>query len=182
MSALAAQSHVRVGVGIFILRLPPGQTHLEYPEDIEFVIGKRKGSHGAGTWSLAGGHLEFNESFEACAVREAEEEVGLKIEDVKFFTATNDIMADAGKHYVTIFVTSRLADSTAEARLMEPDKCEEWKWISWREFLKWARAEIEALEIGHVVESENTSDVLHGRIFSPLLALVRQRPGLVPVL
>lgn len=33
------------------------------------------------------------------------EETGLEVGDVKFLTATNDVMANEGKHYVTIFVT-----------------------------------------------------------------------------
>lgn len=50
-----------------------------------------------------GGHLEYSESFADCAAREALEETGLEIGDIKFLTATNDIME--GKHYVTIYVT-----------------------------------------------------------------------------
>ncbi|KAI2915344.1 hypothetical protein CBS147343_3044 [Aspergillus niger] len=60
----------RVGVGVFVIN-HKGQ----------LVLGQRKSSHGAGTWALPGGHLEFNESFEDCAAREVLEETGLNMKD-----------------------------------------------------------------------------------------------------
>ena len=32
------------------------------------------------------------------------EETGLEIENIRFLTATNDVMLAEGKHYVTVFV------------------------------------------------------------------------------
>ena len=65
-------------------------------------------THEPGTWSLAGGHLEFDETFEQCAVRETKEETGLDIEDVRFLTALETFWDWQGKryHYVTIFMTA----------------------------------------------------------------------------
>jgi 8-oxo-dGTP diphosphatase len=57
----------KVGVGVFIIK------------DKKILMGKRINSHGEGTWSLPGGHLEFFETFEDCAKREVMEETGLKI-------------------------------------------------------------------------------------------------------
>jgi 8-oxo-dGTP diphosphatase len=93
------------------------------------LIGKRKGSHGTGTWSLPGGHLEFEEMWEACAARETLEETGVRIENIRHIGTTNDIMH--GKHYVTIFMLANY--KSGEVRVREPDKCEEWKWINWEE-------------------------------------------------
>ncbi len=59
-----------------------------------------------GTYALPGGHLDFGESFEQCAAREVKEETGLNVQDVRFLTATNTVFGDAGKHYVTIFLTA----------------------------------------------------------------------------
>ncbi|KAE9395847.1 hypothetical protein BT96DRAFT_1021756 [Gymnopus androsaceus JB14] len=83
----------KVGVGVFVLN-----------REGRFVLGKRKGSHGQGTWALPGGHLEAGESFEACAAREVLEETNITIKNVRFLTATNDVMAAEGKHYVTVWV------------------------------------------------------------------------------
>ena len=59
-----------------------------------------------GTWALPGGHLEFGETFETCAEREALEETGLNITNFQYLTTINDVMEDEGKHYVTIIMGS----------------------------------------------------------------------------
>ena len=48
----------KIGVGVFVRK----GDHL--------LMIHRKGSHGAGTWSCPGGHLEWNEDFEETARRE----------------------------------------------------------------------------------------------------------------
>ena len=63
-----------------------------------------------GTHALPGGHLELNESFAACAAREVLEETGIVVDHIRFLTATNDIMHQEKKHYVTIFVGASLQD------------------------------------------------------------------------
>ena len=68
------------------------------------LLGRRKSSHGSGTWAFPGGHLEFNESIEDCAKREVFEETGIQIKNLRFGPYTNDIFADEGKHYVTLFI------------------------------------------------------------------------------
>lgn len=108
----------RVGVAVMIV------------QNYMVLLGKRKMSHGDGTWALPGGHLEFNETIEDCAKREVFEETGLLIKDVRYAAFTNDIFRDEKKHYVTLFVVSEHCHGTPE--LKEPDKCEGWKWFSWR--------------------------------------------------
>lgn len=93
-------------------------------------MGKRKGKHGPGYWAPPGGHLELGESLEACAAREAMEETGVVVSNVRFGMLTNDIFAP-DKHYITI---SMIADwSAGEPAVLEPEKCEEWRWCSWED-------------------------------------------------
>jgi ADP-ribose pyrophosphatase YjhB (NUDIX family) len=80
----------KVGISVYIRK------------DGKVFLGKRKGSHGAGTWSARGGHLEMNESWQECAKREVLEETGLEIGNVRFMTATNDIFLTDAKHYITL--------------------------------------------------------------------------------
>jgi len=105
----------RVGVGVIVMR-----------EGL-VLLGLRKGSHGAGTWALPGGHLEFGESLEQCAAREVLEETGLALHDLTQGTFSNDLFE--GRHYVTLFMLAR-ADG-GEPQVLEPDKCERWAWHRW---------------------------------------------------
>jgi len=109
----------KVGVGVFVIK------------DNKVLLGKRKNSHGEGTWSFPGGHLEFNESWEECSKRETLEETGLHITNIRFATVTNDIFQQEKKHYITLFM---IADyQSGEIQIREPDKCEKWEWFEWDE-------------------------------------------------
>jgi 8-oxo-dGTP diphosphatase len=107
----------KVGVGVFVCR------------GGEILLGKRKNAHGEGEWSLPGGHLEPGESFRDCCIREVKEETGIDISDrmIEFEDLTNDLFPKEGLHYVTLFFYVEVIG--AEAKLMEPEKCEEWKWF-----------------------------------------------------
>jgi len=107
----------KVGLGVIIMK------------DNKVLFGKRKSVIGNGTWCIPGGHLEFKESWEECAIRETMEETGVKIKNIRFGTVTNDIFIKEDKHYISIFV---LADyDSGEVKVMEPDKCEKWGWFEW---------------------------------------------------
>ena len=93
------------------------------------LLGKRKNSHGEGTWCFPGGHLEFNEKIEECGKREVLEEAGIKIKNIKLGPFTNDIFKKEGKHYVTLFLISDY--DSGKVRVMEPDKFEKWGWFEW---------------------------------------------------
>src|SRR5919108_4206703 len=71
------------------------------------LLMKRKGPHGKGTWSTPGGHLDFGEALEECAAREAKEEVGVDVVDIRFRAVTNDLFEETGRHYVTVWLEGR---------------------------------------------------------------------------
>ncbi|MGM7448278.1 nucleotide triphosphate diphosphatase NUDT15 [Idiomarina sp. ST20R2A10] len=112
-------SSPQVGVGVLIIR------------NGRVLLGKRKGAHGAGTWSAPGGHLEFGESIEDCARREVLEETGLELSSVRNGPFTNNVFQADNKHYVTIFAL--VEPLNGEAKTLEPDKCEGWDWFDWNE-------------------------------------------------
>lgn len=110
-------SRPKVGVGVIVIK------------DGKVLLGKRKNAHGKGAWCYPGGHLEHGESLEECSRREVSEEAGVKIKNLRFSTITNDIFKSEKKHYITICMISELA--SGEVKVMEPRKCEEWRWFEW---------------------------------------------------
>jgi 8-oxo-dGTP diphosphatase len=108
-----------VGVAVIVIR------------DGQVLLGKRKSAHGAGTWALPGGHLEFFETIEDCAKREVAEETGLQIANVRHFAFTDDRFEIEEKHYITLFVTAE--HKAGEAVVREPEKCEGWRWFFWED-------------------------------------------------
>jgi 8-oxo-dGTP diphosphatase len=100
----------------------------------EILLGKRKGSHGAGTWSLPGGKIEFTEGALLTAARELEEETGISISDLRFRPRewVDNVWVDPKKgqqHWISLFVETELAIEQSP-KVMEPEKCEEWRWVN----------------------------------------------------
>jgi len=104
----------RVGVGVLLLR------------DGRVLLGERRGAHGAGTWALPGGHLEFGESPASTATRELAEETGLVARQLQPGPYTSDMIE--GRHYITLFVQ---VTAEGEPQRLEPDKCSGWSWWPW---------------------------------------------------
>lgn len=107
----------RIGVGVIIKR------------EGKVLLGKRKNAHGTGSWCPPGGHLEFMETIEACAIRETLEEVGVNLKNIQTPVFTEDFFREEDKHYITMLVTADW--SSVEPQLLEPEKCERWDWFSW---------------------------------------------------
>jgi 8-oxo-dGTP diphosphatase len=108
---------VRVGVGLLVTK-----ANGRY-----ILLHRRKGSHGAGSYSTIGGHLEYGESFKQCAIREKNEEAGRKfrIKKLRFLHICNTLHY-MPKHYVHVGFHAEWL--SGEPELLEPDKGGPWKW------------------------------------------------------
>ncbi len=95
------------------------------------LLGKRKGSHGNGSWNFPGGHLEHFEEIKDCARREVMEETGLDIEliDKYSIATTNDFFRKENKHYITIFLRGQYLGGQPVNK--EPNRCDGWEWYNW---------------------------------------------------
>lgn len=109
----------RVGVGLIIRR------------DNKILLGKRLNAHGAETWCPPGGHLEFMETVEDCAKREALEETGCIVTNIQPPVFTEEFYVEQDKHYINLMLTSDWEAN--EPQVLEPDKCESWEWFTWDE-------------------------------------------------
>ena len=89
-------TQVGVGVGILVLR------------DGQVLLGRRRGSHGAGTWSAPGGRL-------------------VALADLPGVTYVFD---EVKQQYLTVFVLARR--TLGEPATLEPDKCDGWQWFDWQ--------------------------------------------------
>lgn len=95
----------------------------------QVLLMKRKSLHGKGTWSTPGGHLDFGENPEQCAAREAKEEIGLDVVDIRFRAVTNDMFDETGKHYITIWMEGN--SISTEPVIAAEDEVEEIGWFAW---------------------------------------------------
>ena len=111
----------KVGVGVFV-------KSAKHPGCV--LLGKRLNKTGLGTWALPGGHVENCETLEETAIREVEEEVGVRIEHVRVSSFINCFRADTKYHYIVPFLEGVCPENSAP-RNMEPHKCEGWHWIKW---------------------------------------------------
>ena len=135
-----ARHQVRVGVAVAIVN-----------DKREVLFGRRKGSHGNGTWSLPGGHVDFGEAPNITAYREVKEETGLDIALVaqhKLYPWGYAVFAEEDKQYITLFFTAKHLGE--EPQRKEPEKCEGWEWFPihrWPEPLFGALGDPVAIEL-----------------------------------
>lgn len=120
----------RPGVGVAIL-----VQHQRAGVEWKYLLLKRMGSHGAGTWAPPGGHIEFDHHPEKTCSLELAEETGLHYEPERFvhIAATNDVFYEENKHYITLWYLLRYIPTYADPQIMEPNKCSDMQWFTWKQ-------------------------------------------------
>lgn len=133
------------------LTLPPGQNRgvgAVLVRDGRVLVGLRRGGPSTGTWSFAGGKVEPGESAEETALRELEEETGLRAVRPQLLPFSTIDEVEPGTVFETRFVLLRW--NGGEAAEPEPHKCGDWRWVAWEEL-----------------------EELPGPLFAPIASLVR---------
>lgn len=109
---------VKVGVGVMV-RNSKG----------EVLMGLRSklAKNEKGKWTFPGGELEFGETLEQCAAREAMEEYNIKVKPTKLLKVIDHILPEEGQHWVNPVFEAELVAGTP--KLMEPHKIEKMGWF-----------------------------------------------------
>lgn len=112
---MEANREISVGVGCVVRR------------GSDILLIKRISQHGDGTYSVPGGHIDFGESLEQCAIREVLEETGLAVSDPVLLGVTNNVFPEITRQYVTVWFEA--AYLSGEARLTDPKEVSEVGWF-----------------------------------------------------
>lgn len=84
--------------------LPAVDLIIEYQDQGVVLIKRQNPPYG---WALPGGFVEYGESLEAAAVREAREETGLEVELLGQFHSYSDPRRDPRQHVITTVFVAR---------------------------------------------------------------------------
>ena len=106
----------RVGVGVLIL-----------DRRSRALLTLRKRPPEAGCWSIVGGKLEYLETIQECAVREAREEVGVDVTIEALLCVTDHLLPQESQHWVSPAYLGRV--ESGHARNCEPRKTREVRWF-----------------------------------------------------
>jgi 8-oxo-dGTP diphosphatase len=103
----------RVGVGVMLVR------------DGRVLMGRRMSGQRPGWWGWIGGHLEFGESLQQCAIREAREEAGIEVGRLRLLCISSIIVED--QHWVDVEFLGEIL--SGEPHTAAPDELTEWAWF-----------------------------------------------------
>ena len=81
----------------------------------------------AGCWSIVGGRLDYLETLEQCAVREAREEVGVEILIDRLLCITEHRLPEERQHWISPAFLARIL--TGQAFNCEPNKTRDVRWF-----------------------------------------------------
>jgi 8-oxo-dGTP diphosphatase len=106
----------KVGVGVLLI-----------DESGRLLLTLRRRPPEAGCWSIVGGKLDYLETLEECAAREALEEVGVTISIESLLCVTDHLIPAEGQHWVSPAYLAHV--SSSDTRNREPDKTQEVRWF-----------------------------------------------------
>lgn len=113
---------VHVGVGLIIVN----------PLNRLLMI-QRQGAHGAGTWGLVGGWVEYGETPGQAVVREAKEEVNITVEHkhLRPDGTSTHIFDSPVDHALTLFFQAPYNFDSMAPTINEPDKISKIAWVDY---------------------------------------------------
>ena len=103
-----------------------------FDDDFNFILIKRKNNPYKGCWALPGGFVEYGESVESAAVREAKEETSIDVELKDLVNVYSKPDRDPRGHTITVaftakgdFSTRKADDDASDIAIFSPEKLDE---------------------------------------------------------
>ncbi len=135
----------RIGIGVIVIH------------NHKVLMIERKHSHGAGTWAMPGGHLEWGEDPGNGAIRELKEETGVVMDDPRLVAVTNDFFEEEKKHYITLWMQGEWI--SGEGEIVSPEEVTRLGWFAWD-----ALPEPRFLPLQHLLNNQSYPKDAIGRI------------------
>jgi 8-oxo-dGTP diphosphatase len=110
------QDYPGIGVGLIIRR-----------DDGRVLMCRRLKAPEAGHWNIVGGKIDKMELAIDAARREAEEETGLKIGEIRFLCLVEGILESEAQHWISLIYVAD--DFKGEPFLTEPEKHSDLRWV-----------------------------------------------------
>ncbi len=109
-------------------KLPISVQLLLEKEDKILLMKRKNTGYEDGKYSLPGGHVESNEEIRKALIREAKEEIGVKIDlqDIELYKVLNRKVSKEQEYIDFIFKANHWTGSITNE---EKEKCEEIKWV-----------------------------------------------------
>ena len=112
----------------FVLQPRVGAGVLLVDEGKRVLLTLRKNAPEAGCWSILGGKVDFLETVQDCAIREAYEEAGVRIAIQRLLCITDHLLPAENQHWVSPSYLARILKGEAYNR--EPHKSEDLRWFA----------------------------------------------------
>lgn len=85
-------------------------------------------------WEIPGGSVKFGETLEQALKREIKEELGIEIELIELLGICDHIIPKENQHWVSPTFICKIKKGIP--KILEPNKCEEIKWLTIKEAKK----------------------------------------------
>lgn len=103
-----------------------------FDDDFNFILIKRKNDPFKGYWALPGGFVEYGESVEDAAIREAKEETSIDVELKDLVNVYSNPDRDPRRHTVTVaftakgdFTSKKADDDASDIDIFSPEELDE---------------------------------------------------------
>jgi 8-oxo-dGTP diphosphatase len=100
---MTAAHYLRMAADVCALRRVNGE--------LQILLIRRAKDPFKGCWALPGGRLEADENLDQCAVRELEEETGLRAENIRQFATFSEPLRDSRERTVSACYIAWIAES-----------------------------------------------------------------------